>query len=452
MSLLRSTLALMLSALACNALAQTYPSKPIRMVVPWPPGGTNDILGRSLAEPLGRTLGQQVIVDNRGGSNGVIGAEAVARAPGDGYTIMFHSITSHVTNPAVYKKLAYDTINDFTPVTQIAWVPLVIVVHPSFPAKNVRELIAIAKSQPGQVNYASFGQGSMSHLAGELLKMMAKIDIVHIPYKGGGPALIDALAGHVPVYLSSIAPSLPNIKAGRLRVLGLTGTDRSKQLPDVPTVAETPGLKGYDATIMYAIWAPAKTPREIVNQLHGAIVKVIHTPQFKERLDFRRCEPADRREPGADGRDDTGGHEKTHQAGAGLGPDTPINGRQATPALRFRHSFSSRLRTNTLNPFKPLELSKPKFSRRCPASSEEKPHRLVRPQPAECRSRMLPRRSGLRPPGQPFSTDVSLDRGCVNGGGSRYEHKTDHAHLARTSAPAPGARTLPGGIAGGLIF
>jgi tripartite-type tricarboxylate transporter receptor subunit TctC len=286
MSVFRTTLAAILSTLVCSAMAQSYPAKPIRMVVPWPPGGTNDILGRALAEPLGRTLNQTVIVDNRGGSNGVIGAEAVARAPGDGYTIMFHSITSHVTNPAVYKKLGYDTINDFTPVTQIAWVPLVIVAHPSFPAKNVRDLISIAKSQPGQVNYASFGQGSMSHLAGELLKMMAKIDIVHIPYKGGGPALIDALAGHVPVYFSSIAPSLPNIKAGRLRALGLTGTDRSRQLPDVPTVAETPGLKGYDATIMYAIWAPAKTPREIVNQLQGAIVKVINTPQFKERLDF----------------------------------------------------------------------------------------------------------------------------------------------------------------------
>ena len=269
-----------------HVCAQAYPTKPIRMVVPWPPGGTNDILGRALADPLGRALNQQVIVDNRGGSNGVIGAEAVARAPGDGYTIMFHSITSHVTNPAVYKKLGYDTINDFTPITQIAWVPLLVVVHPSFPAKNVRELIAVAKAQPGQVNYASFGQGSMSHLAGELLKMMAKIDIVHIPYKGGGPALVDVLAGHVPVYFASIVPSLPNIKAGRLRALALTGTDRSKQLPDVPTVAETPGLKDYDATIMYAIWAPAKTPPEIVNRLHAAIVKVLHMPQFKERLDF----------------------------------------------------------------------------------------------------------------------------------------------------------------------
>lgn len=255
------------------------------MVVPWPPGGTNDILGRALAEPLGRVLNQQVIVDNRGGSNGVIGAELVARAPGDGYTIMFHSITSHVTNPSFYKKLAYDTVKDFTPITQIAAVPLVVVVHPSFPARSVRDLVTLAKAKPGQINYASFGQGSMSHLAGELLKTMAAIDIVHIPYKGGGPALVDALAGHVPVYFSSIAPSLPHVKSGRLRALAVTTVDRSKQLPQVPTVAESPGLKGYDASIMYAVWAPAKTPSEIVNRLQTAIVKVIYTPDFRERLD-----------------------------------------------------------------------------------------------------------------------------------------------------------------------
>ncbi|MDB5867400.1 MAG: hypothetical protein JWO70_5206 [Betaproteobacteria bacterium] len=286
MAVIRKALGVFLTLVASAALAQSYPSKPIRMVVPWPPGGTNDILGRALAEPLGRNLGQQVIVDNRGGSNGVIGAEAVARAPGDGYTIMFHSITSHVTNPAVYKKLSYDTINDFTPVTQIAWVPLLIVAHPSLPASSVRELIAIAKAHPGQVNYASFGQGSMSHLAGELLKTMAKIDIVHIPYKGGGPALIDTLAGHVPLYFSSIAPSLPAVKAGRLRALAVTGSERSKQLPDLPTVAETPGLKGYDATVMYAVWAPAKTPADIVSRIHDATVKVLQTAQFRERLDF----------------------------------------------------------------------------------------------------------------------------------------------------------------------
>lgn len=281
----RYLLGILLSAISLNLAAQSYPTKPVRMVVPWPPGGTNDILGRALAEPLGRTLGQQVLVDNRGGSNGVIGAEAVARATPDGYTFMFHSITSHVTNPAVYKKLGYDTIGDFAPVTQIAWVPLLIVVHPSFPPRNVRDLTALARARPGDINYASFGTGSMSHLAGELLKTMAKIDITHIPYKGGGPALVDALAGHVPVYFSSIAPSLPHVQTGRLRALAVTGSARSKQLPDVPTVAETPGLKDYDATIMYAVWVPAKTPQDVITRLHGAIVKVIQTPEFRQRLD-----------------------------------------------------------------------------------------------------------------------------------------------------------------------
>jgi len=286
MLIVRVMLVLVLSTLLCTATAQTYPAKPIRMIIPWPPGGANDILGRALAEPLGRALNQRIVVDNRGGSNGMIGAEMVARSAGDGYTIMFHSINSHLINPAVYKHLNYDTIKDFTPITRIAWIPLVLVVHPSFPAKNVRDLISIAKSRPGVVNYASFGQGSASHLAGELLKMMANIDMVHIPYKGAGPALIDTLAGHVPVYFSSIVPALPHIKAGRLRALGVTGTERAKQLPQVAAVAETPGLKDYDATIVFAVWAPAKTPREVVNVLNTAIVNVIRTPQFKERLEF----------------------------------------------------------------------------------------------------------------------------------------------------------------------
>lgn len=284
-SVLGVALATLLLTPVCTAMAQTWPAKPIRMVVPWPPGGANDILARALADPLGRTLNQSVIVDNRGGSNGVIGAEAVARAPSDGYTIMFHSINSHVTNPAVYKKLSYDTIRDFLPVIRITSVPLVVVVHPSFPARNVRDLIGIAKSRRGQVDYASFGQGSMSHLAGELLKTMAGIEIVHIPYKGAGPALTDALAGHVPMYFSSIVPALPAIRAGRLRAVAVTGVERARQLPDVATVAETPSLKGYEATIVFAIWTPSKTPRELVNQLNGAIDKVIQAPQFKERLD-----------------------------------------------------------------------------------------------------------------------------------------------------------------------
>ena len=273
-----------LSGLPDAALGQSWPSKPVRLVVPWPPGGANDILARALADPLAKALNQTVIVDNRGGSNGAIGAEAVARSAADGHTIMFHSINSHVTNPFVYRKLGYDTIQDFAPVTQIASIPLVVVAHPSFPAKSVGDLLAIARSRPGQVDYASFGQGSMSHLAGELLRTMTKIDIVHIPYKGAGPALVDALAGHVPVYFSSIVPALPAIKHGRLRPLAVTSTARAKQLPNVPAVAETPGLKGYDATIVFAIWAPAMTPPDLVERLNAAIWQVIQTPQFRERL------------------------------------------------------------------------------------------------------------------------------------------------------------------------
>jgi len=265
--------------------AQGYPSKPIRMVVPWPPGGTNDIVGRALAEPLGRALGQQVIVDNRGGSNGVIGAEVVARAAPDGYTLMFHSITSHATNPAVYKKLNYDTLRDFSPITLIAPVSLVIVVHPSFPPKTARELIALARARPGDVAYASFGTGSMSHLAGELLKQMAKVDLLHVPYKGGGPALVDTLAGHVPVYFSSVAPSLPHIKAGKLRALAVTAGKRTPQLPDVPAVAETPGMKDYDAVILYGTWAAGRTSRDVVSRLNSEIVKILRTPGFRTRLE-----------------------------------------------------------------------------------------------------------------------------------------------------------------------
>jgi tripartite-type tricarboxylate transporter receptor subunit TctC len=277
-------LAAVLLPLSSVVMSQPWPSKAIRLVVPWPSGGANDILARALAEPLARTLNQPVIVDNRGGSNGVIGAEVVARATADGHTIMFHSINSHVTNPAVYKRLSYDTIKDFAPVTQIASIPLVIVTHPSFPARSIRELIAIAKLRPGEVDYASFGQGSMSHLGGELFRTMAGVDIVHIPYKGAGPALVDALAGHVPVYFSSIVPALPSIKVGRLRPIAVTSAERSKQLPEVPAVAETPGLGGYDASIVFAIWAPAKTPPELIERLNTAIQKVIQAPQFRERL------------------------------------------------------------------------------------------------------------------------------------------------------------------------
>jgi len=274
-----------LCACAVAASAQGYPAKPVRMVVAWPPGGGADIMARVLSDPLARALGQQVVVDNRGGSNGMIGAELVARAAPDGYTILFHSITSHVINPAISAKLPYDTINDFAPITQIASVPLVIVVHPSFPVKTIRDLISLAKAHPGEINFASFGAASMSHLAGEQLNLMAGIRMVHIPYKGGGPALIDTLAGHVPVYFSGIQTSFPHIESGRLRALAVTSPSRMKQFPALPTVAETTGLKDYDAAVMFATWAPARTPREILARLHGDTVKAIQTPEFRNRLE-----------------------------------------------------------------------------------------------------------------------------------------------------------------------
>ena len=272
-------------AVAGPVSAQAYPAKAVRMVVPWPPGGGADILARVLSDPLTRALGQQVVVDNRGGSNGIIGAEAVARAAPDGYTIMFHSITSHVINPAITSQLPYDTLADFAPVTQVAAVPLVIVVHPSFPAKTIREFVALAKARPGEINYASFGAASMSHLAGEQLKIMAKIDIVHIPYKGGGPALIDTLAGHVPVYFSGVQTAYPHVQAGRLRPLAVTTLARMKQYPDIPAVAETVGLKDYEASVMFAIWAPARTPREIVARLQSEVSRAIQQPDFRARLE-----------------------------------------------------------------------------------------------------------------------------------------------------------------------
>ena len=285
MTHLKSLLYLALLGFCAGVSAQAFPSKAVRMVVAWPPGGGNDIMARILADPLSRVLGQQIVVDNRGGSNGIIGAELVSRALPDGYTILFHSITSHVINPAIIAKLPYDTINDFAPITQIASVPLVIVVHPSFPARTIRDLINIAKSRPGEINFASFGAATMSHLAGEQFNLMAGIKMVHIPYKGGGPALIDTLAGHVPLYFSGVQTSYPHIQTGKLRALAITSPVRLKQFPELPTVAETTGLKDYDAAVMMATWAPAKTPAAILARLHGDIVRTLQSPEFRGRLE-----------------------------------------------------------------------------------------------------------------------------------------------------------------------
>ena len=206
-------------------------------------------------------LGQPIVVDNRGGANGIIGTEAVARAALDGYTIMVSTLTSHASNPAMSKKLPYDSIKDFAPVTVINSVPLVIVAHPSLPARNITEVVQMAKAKPGPINYASFGTGSMSHLAGEVFKMMGDIDMTHIPYKGGGPAL------------------------------AVTGSARSKPLPDVPTVAETAQIKGYEAVVPTGVWMPARTPQDIITRLHDAIVKVIQMPQYRQAMEADGSDP-----------------------------------------------------------------------------------------------------------------------------------------------------------------
>ena len=274
----------LLLAASSAILAQGYPAKPLRVVVPWPPGGGNDTIGRWLAQKLNDALGQSVVVDNRGGQNGVIGADHVAKSPADGYTIMVHTVTGHVINPAFYGKLPYDTERDFSAITMIASVPHTIVAHPSLPVKSLKDLIALAKARPGEINYASFGNGSTSHLSGELFNSMTGVHLVHIPYKGGGPALIDTLAGHVPLYFSSLPTSLQQVKMGKLRGLAVTGATRSKQIPDMPTVDEAAGTTGYVSEVMYGVLAPAGVPRDIVARLNAELVKILKTPDMRDKL------------------------------------------------------------------------------------------------------------------------------------------------------------------------
>jgi tripartite-type tricarboxylate transporter receptor subunit TctC len=267
------------------AMAQSWPAKPVHMVIPWPTGGGNDILGRLLAEALTPALGQSIVVDNRGGANGLIGAEAVARAAPDGYTIMFHTVTTHLINPAFYPKVPYDTVNDFAPVSLFGEVAHVLVAHPSLAAKNVKELVALARKQPGQLSYASFGTGSSSHLSGELFNSMLGVKLTHVPYKGGGPALVDTLGGHVPLYFATIATALPSIRTNKLRALAVTTATRSRMLPEVPTVDEAGGIKGYETAVMYGVWAPAGTPEPIVNRLNTEIARILKTPAFAAKLE-----------------------------------------------------------------------------------------------------------------------------------------------------------------------
>jgi tripartite-type tricarboxylate transporter receptor subunit TctC len=274
-------IAVLLLALTASAAAQDYPSKPVRLIVPFPPGGSNDVVGRMIAQQLSDRLGKQVVVDNRGGAGGVLGSELAANAIPDGYTLLVISL-AHAVSPWLYK-LNYDPIKSFAPVSILASGPNVLVVHPDLPVHSVGELIALAKQKPGELNYASAGIGSFQHMGGELFKLTAAVDIVHVPYKGGGPAMTDVLGGHTKIMFSSLVQTSGFVRNGQLRALGTGGSHRSSVLPDVPTIAEA-GLPGYEATNWWGIVAPAGTPPAIVEKLHNVISAVQNSEQTKKQF------------------------------------------------------------------------------------------------------------------------------------------------------------------------
>ena len=279
----RLALACVLALAAFAALAQGYPNRPIHLIVPWPPTGTVDILGRTLGQKLGENMAQSVIIDNRAGANGIIGSDAGAKSAPDGYTLVVDNITGHAINATLQAKMPFDSLRDFAHVSLLAWVPDGIVSLPSLPAKNVQELIALAKARPGKLTYASFGVGSSGHLAGELFKMMAGVNLLHVPYKGGGPAIADLLAGQVSIYYPVLPSVVSLVKADRLRLLAVTGAQRTAAMPDVPTVAES-GLPGFEASNWFGLMAPAGTPPEIVGRLNAEAAKVLQDAEVRKKL------------------------------------------------------------------------------------------------------------------------------------------------------------------------
>jgi len=270
---------LLAASLAC---AQNYPAKPIRMIVPFAPGGNTDIIARVFTPKMAENLGQQIVVENRGGAGSVIGTEVVARAAPDGYVLLVVS-AAHTINPAMIRKLPYDSVRDFAFISLIADVPTAFVVHPSLPAKTVGEFIAIARARPGAINYSTAGSGTVGHLAAELLSSMAKIKLVHVPYKGSGPSLVDLVAGHVQMQLSSMPAVIQYVQSGRLRMIAQTGKQRSAAAPAVPTMEEA-GLPGFVVSSGFGLMAPAGTPRSIIDQLHAALTKALNDPRVKDNL------------------------------------------------------------------------------------------------------------------------------------------------------------------------
>ncbi|MBI3068894.1 MAG: tripartite tricarboxylate transporter substrate binding protein [Betaproteobacteria bacterium] len=274
---------------AKSAPAEGYPAKPIRFVAPFPPGGGLDLMARVIAQWLSDAWGRQVVVDNRPGAGGSIGAAIAAKAAPDGYTLLIVS-SAHTVNATLYRNLPYDTLKDLDAVVLVTAVPHLLVVHPSFPASTVKQLIAIAKSRPGQVAYASGGLGSSTHLAGELFRSMAKIKLLHVPYKGTGPSLVDVLSGQVPVTFGTVPSVIQQVKAGKLRALGLTGAKRARLVPDVPTIAEA-GVPGYEAATWHGVLVPAGTPAAIVAKLNGEIMRMLNDSGIRARITRDGLEP-----------------------------------------------------------------------------------------------------------------------------------------------------------------
>jgi tripartite-type tricarboxylate transporter receptor subunit TctC len=280
----------LLSPIASAQSAANYPNKPIKIVVPFPPGGATDIVARALGNELSKAFNQSVVIENKGGGGGNPGADMVAKSAPDGYTLVMATVGTHAINMSLYSKMPYDAVKDFEPIVLAAGVPNLLVVHPSVPAKSVKELTALAKAQPGKLNVASSGNGTSIHLAAELYKQMAGVDIVHVPYKGSAPAVADLLGGQVQMMFDNLPVSLPHAKAGKLRPLAVTSLTRSPALPDVPTMDEE-GFKGFDATSWFGLLAPAGTPKDIITKLNAASVKALASPEMRERLAAQGADP-----------------------------------------------------------------------------------------------------------------------------------------------------------------
>jgi tripartite-type tricarboxylate transporter receptor subunit TctC len=282
MKMLSTVLVMLLAVCAGTAFAQDFPHKTIRYIVPWPPGGGADVLARMLSPRLSEALGQQIVIDNRGGAAGNIGAELAAKSPPDGYTIVFAYSGTHAINPSIYSKMPFKE-SDFAPIIWLSSVPQVIVVHPSLPVTTVRELIALAKAKPGQLSYGSSGSGAINHLAGELFNMMAGTRLIHVPYKGGGPAAIALLSGEITLILGEPASIVQHVKAGKLRAIAVTSARHALAMPELPTVAEA-GVPGYEVTSWNGILIPAGAPADVIKRLNGELNKIISAPDMHARM------------------------------------------------------------------------------------------------------------------------------------------------------------------------